>query len=83
MRTRIPTRWLGRALAAMAFAVMSASGASAQNTTGTIRGTITGSNGVGLVDAQISARNIETGVVRNTTSRDQGLYVLPGLVPAT
>ena len=83
MRTRIPMRWLGRALAAMAFVVMSASGASAQNTTGTIRGTITGSNGVGLVDAQISARNIETGVVRNTTSRDQGLYVLPGLVPAT
>lgn len=82
MRTRMTLRWLGRALAAVALGAMGATVAAAQNTTGTIRGTVTGSNGVGLVDAQISARNVETGVVRNTTSRDQGLYVLPGLVPA-
>jgi len=81
MRTRQTTRWLQRALPALAVAVLSASTARAQTTTGTIRGTIT-ANGTGVSDAQISIRNLETGVVRNTTSHDQGLYVLPGVVPA-
>jgi outer membrane receptor protein involved in Fe transport len=83
MSTRTTMRCLGRALVGLALAVASARSAAAQNSTGTIRGTITGSTGVGLVDAQVSARNVETGVVRNTLSRDGGLYVLPGLSPAT
>jgi hypothetical protein len=82
MSTRNTTRWLTALFVGLALAATSVS-AAAQNTTGTVRGTVTGSNGVGLSDAQVSARNIETGVVRNTTSRDEGLYVLPGLVPAT
>jgi hypothetical protein len=76
-------RWLEGALVGVAIAVMGASSAAAQTSTGTIRGTITGASGVGVADAQISARNVETGAVRNTTSRNDGGYVLPGLVPAT
>ena len=83
MSTTNTMRWLGHAFVAMAIAVVGAHSASAQNSTGTIRGTVTGAGGVGLADAQISARNIESGVVRNTTSREQGVYVLAGLVPAT
>ncbi len=87
MRTRTTTRWLARATLALALALalalVTAITAAAQNATGTIRGTITGSRGANLADAQISARNAETGVVRNTTSRTDGFYVLPGLVPAT
>jgi hypothetical protein len=82
MRTRQMRRWLQQALPALALAVLSASTARAQTTTGTIRGTIS-ANGAGVSDAQISIRSLETGVVRNTTSHDQGLYVLPGVVPAT
>jgi len=55
----------------------------AQNSTGTIRGTITGANGNGVGDAQISARNTESGVQRGTMSRAVGFYVLAGLVPGT
>src|SRR5262245_22985050 len=74
---------LFRGLAAFALCAALASSASAQNTTGTIRGTVTGANGAPVADAQITARNPGTGVQRGTTSRADGSYVLPGLVPAT
>ena len=57
--------------------------ASAQTTTGTVRGTVTGQGSAPLATAQITARNVESGVPRATTSRDDGTYVLPGLVPGT
>ena len=54
-----------------------------QNATGTIRGTVTGSGGAPVGSAQIQARNIESGVQRGTLSRDDGFYVLAGVVPGT
>lgn len=78
---------IGRVVAALAVAVAalatSSRGALAQTTTGTVRGTVAGANGAPLSTAQISARNVESGVPRGTTSRDDGTYVLPGLVPGT
>ena len=82
MNTRNTVRWFERAFVGVALVVLSASAAMAQNSTGTIRGVVSGSSGAGVADAQVSARNIETGVVRNTSSRDAGAYVLAGLVPA-
>ena len=55
----------------------------AQNVTGTVRGTVSGSGGAPVGNAQISARNTESGVLRGTQSRDGGFYVLAGLVPGT
>jgi len=55
----------------------------AQNTTGTIRGAITSAGGAAVTDAQIAARNVESGVSRGTTSHADGSYVLAGLVPGT
>jgi hypothetical protein len=83
MHTRTTNRWFRLLLAGLALAMLGAGPAAAQSATGTIRGAVTGSNGAGLVDAQISARNVESGVARNTTSRDEGQYVLPGMVPGT
>lgn len=83
MSTGNTRRWIARAFMAAAIAVLNSSVAAAQNVTGTVRGTVTASSGAGLADAQISMRNVESGVVRNTASRGEGLYVLPGLVPAT
>ena len=57
--------------------------ASAQTTTGTVRGTVSGTGGAPLGNAQIAARNVESGVPRGAQSRDDGTYVLPGLVPGT
>jgi len=55
----------------------------AQTSTGTIRGTVTGTGGAPATDAQITARNISNGTTRGTSAQDNGSYVLAGLVPAT
>jgi len=57
--------------------------ASAQTSTGTVRGSVTGQAGAPLSGAQVGARNVENGIPRGTVSRDDGTYVLPGLVPGT
>ena len=55
----------------------------AQNTTGTIRGTVTDASGAPIASAQVVARDINTGVTRNALTNDAGGYTLVGLVPAT
>src|SRR5439155_5623514 len=55
----------------------------AQTTTGTVRGYVKDQNGTALPDAEIQVTNTATGVPRSTSSRADGSYVLPGLVPAT
>jgi hypothetical protein len=57
--------------------------ARAQTTTGSIRGYVKDQNGAGLSGADLQARNVETGVTRSATTRTDGSYILPGLVPAT
>ena len=55
----------------------------AQTTTGTIRGTVSGGNGVPIASAQVVARNVSTGATRNALSNDAGAYALVGLTPGT
>jgi hypothetical protein len=74
------TRTLGLMLGLVCFAGGSLA---AQNTTGTIRGTVSGDNGVPIGSAQIVAQNVSTGVSRNAQSNDAGNYTLVGLVPGT
>src|SRR6266581_1096590 len=56
---------------------------SAQTTTGTVRGYVKDQNAAAVPDAEIQVTNTATGVPRSTSSRADGSYVLPGLVPAT
>jgi hypothetical protein len=62
---------------------MAAGNLFAQNSTGTIRGTVTGEGGAPIGSAQIVARNVSSGVTRNAQSTDAGGYTLVGLVPGT
>jgi hypothetical protein len=55
----------------------------AQNTTGTLRGNVTGEGGAPIGSAQIIARNVNSGAVRTTMSSDAGGYALVGLTPGT
>ena len=55
----------------------------AQNSTGTVRGAVTGEGGAPIGSAQVIARNVNTGVVRGIQSNDAGSYTLVGLVPGT
>jgi outer membrane receptor protein involved in Fe transport len=54
---------------------------SAQTSTATVRGIITGEGGAPLAEAQVTARNTASGVQRGTVSREDGGYTLPGLIP--
>src|SRR5689334_11257336 len=73
-------RMLGLLVGLVAFAGTSVL---AQNTTGTIRGTVTGEGGAPIGSAQIIARNVSTGVQRVAQTNDAGGYTLVGLVPGT
>ena len=55
---------------------------SAQTTTGTVRGYVKDQNGTAVADAEVQARQAETGVVRSAVSHSDGSYIIPGLVPA-
>src|SRR5947208_16317719 len=53
----------------------------AQTTTGTVRGYVKDQNGAAVPDAEVQARQVETGIVRSTTAHADGSYILPGLTP--
>ncbi|HXG44569.1 MAG TPA: TonB-dependent receptor [Gemmatimonadales bacterium] len=82
MFTQILVRRLSGLLAALGLLGLAAAGAAAQTTTGTIRGTVTNPEGAAIAGAEVEARNPETGIRRATTTRADGTYTLPGLVPA-
>jgi hypothetical protein len=82
MITRNVVRWLGSALAMLGLMLLTAGAISAQTSTGSIRGTITTSDGKVVASADIVAKNLSSGVERSTTSRSDGSYNLPGLIPA-
>src|SRR6185437_1816114 len=67
----------------LALAGLASDNVFAQTTTGTIRGTVTGSGGAPISDAQVVARNTSSGASRNTLSNDAGAYALVGLTPGT
>ncbi|MDQ6771180.1 MAG: TonB-dependent receptor, partial [Gemmatimonadota bacterium] len=73
-------RWVASLLALVCFA---SGGLLAQNSTGTIRGTVSGEGGAPIGSAQISAKNVSSGVQRNAQSNDAGAYTLVGIVPGT
>ena len=75
-------RHLGASLFGVALLVLAAAPpAATQTTTGTIRGYVRDSSGAPFGGAMVEAKNVATGGVRTTTSREDGSYVLPGLVP--
>jgi hypothetical protein len=69
--------------AAIALLCIASGNLFAQNSTGTIRGTVSGTGGAPIASAQIAAQNVSSGVQRNAQSNDAGSYTLVGLVPGT
>ena len=52
---------------------------SSQTVSGTLRGTVTDSNGAVIPNATVKVRHIETGLERTVVSSDEGLYNIPFL----
>jgi len=63
MIDRNVVRWFGQTLAVLGLVVLAAGSLSAQTSTGTVQGTVT-SGGAPVADAQILARNVESGIQR-------------------
>src|SRR5213596_2587057 len=63
-------------------AVSLARPASAQTSTGSIRGYVTDSGGAPIAGARVSAVNTQTSAVREVTTQSNGFYAILGLVPA-
>src|SRR5437762_3179428 len=63
-------------------AVSLARHASAQTSTGSIRGYVTDSGGAPIAGARVSAVNTQTSAVREVTTQSNGFYAILGLVPA-
>ena len=74
--------WSARALlfcAASALIALCVSSASAQTFRGTILGTVTDTSGAAILNAKVTARNVDTGVERTTETNGDGSYLIPEL----
>ena len=67
--------------ACLALACVCAARVCAQQATATLRGMVTDPNGAVIVGATVKATNAATGTTRETTTNNDGLYVLPNLPP--
>jgi hypothetical protein len=65
------------------FLLFCVASASAQEAGGTIVGTVTDPGGSAVASAGVSIRNVATGVARNSSTSDDGVYVAPNLIPGT
>lgn len=73
----------GAVLLAAALLLLLAAPSAAQTSSGAIRGYVTTTAGVPVAGAEVRVQNVESGVVRSTTSGENGFYNLPGLTPGT
>jgi predicted porin len=76
VQTSAATRWL----ALLAFLLVCAAGAPAQDST-IISGVVLDPSGAAVKEAVVTARNLDTGLERSTTTDDQGRYQIQGLQP--
>jgi hypothetical protein len=63
------------------FLLFSAAGLRAQTTNGSIQGTVTDPSGAAVSGANVTARNLDTGLTVATVTSDAGLYSLANLPP--
>ncbi len=77
----ISLRQLAGGVAAVAIVASFAGQAAAQQTTSSIRGTVTDSKGVGVQSAQITILHVPSGSVRQFTTGANGVYTARGLRP--
>jgi hypothetical protein len=69
--------------AALIVSAMGANTASAQTFRGTILGTVADTSGAAILNAKVSALNVDTGVERSTETNGDGSYLIPELPVGT
>src|SRR3984893_10246223 len=71
------------AFLALVMSLFTSSSASAQAVGATLSGTVTDASGAVISGAEISIKDLGTGVTRTLTSDSAGYYSAPNLLPAT
>ncbi|HEX8282386.1 MAG TPA: TonB-dependent receptor [Pyrinomonadaceae bacterium] len=66
---------------ALLFLLTAALPAFGQVTTGSVNGVVNDPSGASVAGANVTLRNNETGITRNTTSNDDGEYIFPQVEP--
>ena len=66
-----------------ALATLSLVSAHAQEAGGTVTGTVSDPSGAAVVNANVTIKNVATGVGREITTSDQGFFTAPNLIPGT
>ncbi|MGH9681627.1 MAG: TonB-dependent receptor domain-containing protein [Candidatus Acidiferrales bacterium] len=69
------------AVLALTLCLFCASAANAQVTGATLSGTITDPSGSVIAGAEVTIKNLGTGIVRTVTTDSAGLYLAPNLIP--
>jgi hypothetical protein len=72
---------MNQRFATVSMLLLVASVGSAQTTNASIYGAILDSSGASIAKANITARNVKTGVSLSTVSNDSGIYIFPSLLP--
>ena len=78
--SRLPARsWLRLSLVLFVLTGLGSCQAWAQLTTGTIAGTVRDESGGAVPGANVTAKNVDTGIIRNTVTGAQGRYEFANL----
>src|SRR5260370_18031980 len=78
---QIGRRWSGAFLLILLVSLVSLLPIRAQEAGGTILGVVTDPSGAAVANANVSIKNVATGVERSVPTNDDGVYVAPNLVP--
>ena len=80
-RRRESSGQLSMICAVLVAVIAAASGVQAQSTNGQISGLVADSSGAAVLDAEVVAINVATGISTTTKTNESGVYVLPQLLP--
>src|SRR5260370_29467364 len=78
---QIDRRWSEAFLLILLVSLVSLLPIRAQESGGTILGVVTDPSGAAVANANVSIKNVATGVERSVPTNDDGVYVAPNLVP--
>src|SRR5260370_3704324 len=78
---QIDKRWSEAFLLILLVSLVSVLPIRAQESGGTILGVVTDPSGAAVANANVSIKNVATGVERSVPTNDDGVYVAPNLVP--
>ncbi|HEY0547036.1 MAG TPA: carboxypeptidase regulatory-like domain-containing protein, partial [Pyrinomonadaceae bacterium] len=75
------SNWIARSVVLLVALLFAVPFASAQVTTGNVQGVVKDPNGAVVAGAAVKVTNADTGIVKETTTNDEGFYRVTNLIP--